>query len=357
MTTPLIPRGRSLGDVFSPRSNSLNAIRLLLATLVIVSHSWPAGDFGEDPRLGDQDLGDWAVASFFVISGYLITASRLSSKGLLTYLWKRALRIYPGYFVALVFVALVAAPVSTLFTGVYFSAPESLAFLVKNLTLLVLEPTIGTTLADAPVSNTWNAPLWTLAYEAACYVFVGLLVSLVPRRFLLHAVIAATVICSVVVALVVYGELNLPTVVLKGFRLGAFFAAGAVVFVLRHRLSSKWHWAALSGCFVVITVLTSTFQALAPLPLAYLLLWLGARQTLRSVGSKYDLSYGMYIYAFPLQQLLQLAAPDLGSPFVFAVVSIVLTVPLAYLSCRFVEQPALRLKPTGGRARLRVSSR
>src|SRR3954468_7575058 len=82
------PAARRLAD-FPARRNSLNALRLALAVLVIVSHAWPLGRFGNDPRLGALTLGEVAVAGFFAISGWLITQSRLSG-GLAGYAWRRS---------------------------------------------------------------------------------------------------------------------------------------------------------------------------------------------------------------------------------------------------------------------------
>ena len=90
---------QTLATAFDPRHNSLNALRLALATLVIVSHAWPIGGFGNDPHIGDLSFGGWAVAGFFAISGFLITSSRLRSS-FSAYLWRRMLRIFPGLWVA-----------------------------------------------------------------------------------------------------------------------------------------------------------------------------------------------------------------------------------------------------------------
>jgi peptidoglycan/LPS O-acetylase OafA/YrhL len=60
------------------RDKALNFVRLILAGLVVVSHTWPSGGFGPDPHFGDLNLGSWAVAGFFAISGYLVTGSRMS---------------------------------------------------------------------------------------------------------------------------------------------------------------------------------------------------------------------------------------------------------------------------------------
>ena len=96
----------SLGAAFDPRNNSLNALRLVFASMVIVSHAWPLGGFGRDPQIGGIAVGRWAVAGFFVISGYLIASSR-GRTPFLTFLWRRFLRIFPGLWVCLLVTVLV----------------------------------------------------------------------------------------------------------------------------------------------------------------------------------------------------------------------------------------------------------
>ena len=107
----------TVGEAFDPDRNSLNAIRLLLASAVIVSHSWLVNGLGLPPMVGGTDAGLVAVAGFFGISGYLVTASRLRSSSLRAYLWRRFLRIYPAFLVVLAVTAFVFAPLSTLLDG------------------------------------------------------------------------------------------------------------------------------------------------------------------------------------------------------------------------------------------------
>ena len=81
--------------------NNFGAIRLALAFLVILSHSSEMIDGNRSRELltqvfGTISFGELAVDCFFIISGYLITKSYLSSTSALEYLVKRVLRIYPG---------------------------------------------------------------------------------------------------------------------------------------------------------------------------------------------------------------------------------------------------------------------
>ena len=337
-------RTRSLDSIFDPTSNSLNAIRLALAILVVASHSWPVTGVGEDPLFGGQDWGDWAVGGFFAISGYLITASRDNTPRFWIFAWKRFLRLYPAFLCALLAVAFIAAPLSSIFTSEAWNPLDSVDYVWRNSLLLITQPGVGSTLSEAPIANSWNNPLWTLAYESACYGLVGLTFSVVPRRFRLAAVVTAGMLCFLAVAVNFVGFVSIPTVVLKGFHLGSYFAAGAFLYLGRFRITLNWPVAI--GVIATLAVATAfkVDAIIAPLPLALLLMWGGAKLPLQRLGARNDISYGMYIYAFPVQQLLHLALPAVQSPPVFALMSVAITLPLAWMSYRFVEKPALQYK-------------
>jgi peptidoglycan/LPS O-acetylase OafA/YrhL len=346
----------SLAQVFDPTSNALNALRLVLAILVVISHSWPVTGTGEDPLLGGQDWGDWAVGGFFAISGYLITASRDVTPRFFVFLWKRALRIYPAFICALFVVAFVAAPLSTIMTGKDWHALDSAHYVLRNATLLITQPGIGTTLSDSPIANSWNNPLWTLAYESACYVIVGLMFAAIPHRFRVGVVATALAVCLLAVALTLGEVVSIPIVVLKGFHLGSYFAAGALLYLSQERVQVRRGLVIAALAALSIAIVLDVDQVAAPLPFAYVLMWAGAKVPLRRIGSKNDISYGMYIYAFPIQQLLQLAVADGLYPPLFALVSVFLTIPLAWASYRLVEKPALRFKSVWSTNRKRPTS-
>ena len=124
---------RTLAD-FPERGNSLNFLRLVLAVLVIVSHSWPIGGYGPDPELGQFSLGSIAVAGFFAISGWLITRSRLSSE-LASFMWRRFCRIYPGYLMVLLAVAFVFAPIGAALSSGAYKPSDGIAYVGNNIGL------------------------------------------------------------------------------------------------------------------------------------------------------------------------------------------------------------------------------
>lgn len=317
----------------------------MLATLVIVSHSWPVSGAGADPGWGDQDLGDWAVAGFFAISGYLITGSRIVSRNLTDYLWRRFLRIYPAFLAALLVVALVIAPLSVILDGSgHYNWASGVTYVLKNLGLYTAQLTIEGTLTTVPYPSAWNAPLWTLFYEFACYLIIALIVSIIPLRFIPSTVIAwfALSTAGTVVFLVIGDGDESPLV--RMLRLGGFFAAGAILFLFRDKIPSSAIMAGAAGLLVVTTMATGTFQALGGLPVAYLMMYLGARLPLGGIGSRNDISYGMYIYAFPIQQVLAMTLPSSSPLWVFITLSVVCTVPLAWASWLLIERNAMKLK-------------
>jgi peptidoglycan/LPS O-acetylase OafA/YrhL len=388
----------SLDAVFDPQRNSLNALRLVLATLVIVSHAWVIGGYGYPPALAGVDIGMFAVCGFFAISGYLITSSRLGSRssssshsgsssgsrsssgparphtasenppvrvatrgldqgpGLAPFLVRRFLRIYPAFLTVLIVTAVIFAPLSILLSGVdsgstgpapSFSSAASYVF--ANLSLHIAQWGIDGTLLTARIP-TWNIPLWSLAFEALCYLALGLLASVVPRRFFRSVALALFVVLTLAVLLTTDGGT-------AGFTdnllaLGSFFFGGVVLYLFRQRMPSSAPIALIAAGVVLLVLVLGFFKPLAAFPLAYLLIYLGAVLPLHRIGARNDISYGLYIYGFPVQQLLLLATQglwvtDTGQPMpvaLFATLSVLATIPFALASWFLIERPALSLK-------------
>ncbi|GGE99273.1 acyltransferase family protein [Mycetocola zhadangensis] len=339
----------TLDESFDPRRNSLNAFRLGLAALVVVSHSWLLSGSGAQPELGGLALGSWAVIGFFGLSGFLITRSRLSSASATVYYRNRVLRILPAFIVCILVVAFVLAPASVLLgTGASYSATSALTYVLTNLPLslqFVAQKGIENTLVGLPVTGYWNGPLWTLFWEACCYVIVGVLVSVLHHRWLPGVVGALFGISTVVVALTTAGVLHLDAGWTPVAPLFVAFFAGSLAYLLRHRLDVSWP--TILACLLVMAAATVVGHAAAfiALPVLLLMIRLSNALPLQRVGRRYDLSYGIYIYGWPVQQLIALVTFGTGLHVGwFVLLSLSFTVPLAMASSALVERPALRLK-------------
>jgi len=332
----------SLEQKLDPHDNALNLIRLVLAVLVIVSHTWPIAGYGDDPKLGDIKLGTVAVGGFFTISGYLITRSRHRSS-FWSYSWRRALRILPGYWVCLIFTAFVAAAVAALARGGW-TPGAAWHFVYTNADMRNGDLVIGSTLLGAPFPGAWNGSLWTLFYEVGCYVLLGLafIIPLVRRlAWLTPTLFIAATACSLVIH--ARGDTGNAE---RWILLGTFFLAGAALYSLADRVPLRWQIGVPAIAIFVVCSIAGFGRALSPLPLAYVLLWLGAilPRNLRKLGSKNDFSYGTYLYAFPVQQLFVLTGLQQAGPVAFISASVAATAPLAVLSWYFIERPAQRFK-------------
>lgn len=322
-----------------PRHNSLNALRLVLAATVLVYHAWPLGGFGPGPGLGQWPIGYWAVGGFFAISGWLVTGSRLTTP-LGGYLLRRVLRIYPGFVVCLLVTAFAFAPLSTVLAGGEYGLGDGVRYVLANAALLMTDYSVGDTLSAVPYPGVWNGSLWSLAVEVGCYLLIAFLVSALARRWLLPvtaALLGALTLAQVVADLLGYRP---PFVLDTLAGMSTFFLAGALGYLVRDRVPMRAGCALAAGLAWLAVLLLTLHPALAALPVAYLVSWLGATLPLQRIGRRNDLSYGIYIYAFPIQQLLVSTGWAPPNPAVFAMVGIIATIPFAAASWFLVERPA-----------------
>lgn len=334
--------GEARLTTFDPRHNSLNALRLVFALLVIVSHAWPLGGFGPDPRLGDFTVGIWAVAGFFAISGWLVVGSALANT-FRQYLWRRFLRVYPAFLVCLAVVGFGFAPLGLALGGGSYGVLDGLRYVVANSLLVMVQERVGDTPSGLPYPESWNGSLWTLALEVLCYLCLGLLVAWIARHRLPVAVLLALVVTTVVEVAIGLG-VPAPYAVHLLAMLAAFFFAGAALYLFADRIPLNPVLALISAAACLGTVVSGVNGVLAAVPVAYLCIWLAVRLPLQTVGRDNDISYGVYIYAFPVQQVLALFDVQRAGLVVFVLAAVAATVPLATLSWFAVERPARRLR-------------
>ncbi|OBB63491.1 acyltransferase [Mycobacterium sp. 852014-50255_SCH5639931] len=336
-----------LGEVFSPRNNALNAFRLALATEVILFHSFPITGH-MPPSVANQLLFSVGVDGFFAISGFLISRSWLNDPRIRDYLLARSLRILPGFYICLIVTAFVFAPLSVAIQGgsagklLLSSAP--IEYVLKNSAVAYLHPDVGGTPHGTPGGPNWNASLWSLIWEVMCYLAVagiGVL-GLANRRW----------VSPVLLALAVFGAMLLPPLTFPGVwtipqlivRSAIMFASGALLYQWRDVIPARWSLVAVCVVIVLASSQLPDYRVAAGLPLAYAVVVSGALLRSKRLVLRTDLSYGMYIYAFPIQQLLAVIGLAKLNPIVFFVVATTATLPVAALSWFLVEKRALSLK-------------
>lgn len=338
-----------LGHVFDPRNNALNAWRLVLATGVILWHSFPLTGRHVPFAAGHQLLSQVFVDGFFAISGFLITASWLRNPRLRQYSAARGLRIFPGLWVCLAVTAFVIAPLSVAIQGgsvahlLRSGAPVN--YVLNNALLNFLYSGIDGTPRGVPFPGAWNGSIWTLLPELLCYIAVAGfgITGLLRRRWLVPTLLVLMLVCSLLVT-PWNGFAEVWTPATMGARFALMFVAGALLQQYQHVIPARWSLVALSAVIVIASSWLPNYRVLAAIPLAYAIIVSGALLRDRRLNLRNDVSYGVYIYAFPTQQLLIVCGLGALPPLAFFPVATLATLPLATLSWFLVEKRAIALK-------------
>ena len=351
---------RRLGEVAQGRDNNFNLIRLCAATAVLVSHAWPLtrGPGTVEPlqRLTGHSLGTLAVYVFFAVSGFFVSASFARRASAADFLAARALRLFPALTVSLVLVTLLMGPLlTTLSAADYLGAPGTARVLLRNLALVDPLYTLPGVFETNPYPKV-EGSIWTLGYEVACYAMVCLagLAGLTRRPRPLALAFAAYALLWVAAATVA-----LPPRVEDLQVLSLPFVLGMAAWQYRHHLPLGF--AGVAALIVLAAVLQPTPAAFPALvvALAYTAFWAGhlPLRAVRLWNRAGDYSYGLYVYAFPVQGLVVWAFGAL-TPALNIALSLPPTLALAVLSWHLVERPALALRMVPAvRARLVSATR
>lgn len=288
------------------------------------------------------------VDGFFAISGFLITASWLSHPRARDYLVARALRILPGFYVCLAVTAFILAPISVLLQGgsaaklLWSTGP--IEYVLKNSAIAYLHWDVGGTPRGIPRAGDWNGSLWSLIYEVLCYLAVAVIgiAGLANRRWVSPTILAVGVFAAAMLPpLTLFQAWTVPQLIA---RCAIMFAAGALLFQFREVVPARWSLVGVSVIIVSVASMLPDYRVVGAIPLAYIVIVSGALTKKKRLNLRTDLSYGMYIYAFPTQQLLAVCGLTDLNPMFFFVFSTVGTLPLAAMSWFLVEKRAMALK-------------
>ncbi|KQR49525.1 hypothetical protein ASF87_12375 [Microbacterium sp. Leaf161] len=345
MTHPLLR-----AEKFPYRDNSLNLFRLILAFLVLFAHAFYIVGRSDSPGFNGENLGGWAVIGFFVLSGFLITRSRFRSDAG-TFLLHRIARILPAFVVCLLVTAFVFAPVALLLTkgtfdGFLTTGPTPLEYVWGNLFLHIDQYQIGESLATVPYPNAWNGSLWTLYFEFLCYLVVWLLGGLAIYRRSIALVASLWLVSVALRATVALGHTGgLDEDFSLFVRLVPYFLGGSLMYLFVERrgivpLAGILAIPAAAALMVFVPVLGGPLAA--PL-LGYALLYLSTIIPQPSWIAHNDVSYGFYIYAWPVQQLVLILGGARWGLAVYIVITTAVTFALGWLSWVLVERHFIRL--------------
>ncbi|WP_108992944.1 acyltransferase family protein [Paenibacillus agaridevorans] len=333
-----------LSELMDNRRNNLDLIRFLAATLVIFSHSYPLVYTNNELEplyfiSNQKTFGELAVAVFFIISGFLITQSFERSSSSSRYFLSRFLRIFPGLIGCLLFTVFIIGPLLTsLSLREYLTDPLTYNYFTGITLLPNLSPSLPGVFESNPFGNFVNGSLWTLKFEFLFYIAVAVAGSLK----LLNKKIAGLlfIICLTLTFLDFSSNIH------NLFMLGSYFIGGMLVYLFRDSLVINVNNAILSLVILISTTLLGYLEAGVAVAGTYLIIFIGYQQKIVFPNfSKYgDISYGLYIYAFPIQQAVIAIFGYSMTPINNFLISLPFVGLMSFLSWHLIEKKALKLK-------------
>ena len=342
----LFARPRMLGERLGNGADNVLLLRHFAAALVIAGHGYAlAAQTGEARDVLSLLLpgfyaGSIAVCAFFAISGCLVTHAWLRRQDLWHFVKARVLRIYPAYAVCLFVTAVVIGPAFTVLPlQEYLLHAQTRDYLSRNVDLAGLAYTLPGVFSHNPVPEVVNGSLWSLALEARTYLILIVLAALRllgrPRVFtalvLIHAMVTG------------WGWLQQPPHDQDKGALTVLFMATALAATHAHRLPVSTRLLVALGAVAWLIRGTGAFVPVAMLTIGYFTLWFAWRLPAWRLPWRGDYSYGLFLYGFPVQQVLVAVYPQITPPWL-GVCALPVTLLVAIASWHWVEQPMLRLK-------------
>lgn len=329
--------------------NSLDLLRLVAAVMVLYSHQFVLMGQADPSFFGLTTFGGAGVTVFFFLSGWLVWSSWDRDPHLWRFFVRRSLRIFPALWVVVFFALFFMGPVlSSLSLPDYFAATETWRYAATA--FLVPRYTLPGVFVDNAYARVVNGSLWTLPVEFLCYVSVAALGCLraIPDNLRMAAMILLVVLLACFAPLVTGAKFTLYFEMLAAFWAGAFY--GYACKKTDQTNPGQWlTWGAGLLALAAFALLGPRGVERSAMLLLAASLVMGAQRLTwgAALTDRWgDLSYGFYIWAFPVQQMVvhtgRVQGWGWGASFVG---SLILTGGLAWLSWHLVEKPVLRFKP------------
>ena len=336
--------------------NNFDLLRICAAIFVIITHAYALRGLPEHDVLfhisqATTSFSRFGLWIFFVISGYLVTASAWRSVSVVSYIAKRVLRIMPAFIIVIFLSVLCLGPlVTTLSFANYFQHPITWAYL-KALLVFRIQYNLPGVFEQNLYPGAVNGSLWTIPYEIFLYILPLCLTLLgTLKKVAIVFLFVLWIIC--IYAVYNYASFldlhTMPFLLLNMWHVvnfAIFFIAGSIIYLLPDNMKiARIGWIiplalwAISWFTPYAVILSYIFVPIMIINFAY--------QTpyVRIPAHIGDVSYGMYLYAFPIQQIIMFLTHGTLSVSGLIILTICIIIPIAWLSWHLVEKPALSFK-------------
>lgn len=330
------------------KQNHLNLIRLILASMVIVGHSYALAPTGGAKDMiyqltGSIHSGPLAVKIFFFISGLLVCNSIIKNPNPIKYLLSRFFRIIPALFFMLIITCFFIGPiVSTLSLNDYFSNDEVFTYFKKNINLFSPEYYyLPGVFHDNHYPKAVNGSIWTLRYEVEMYAY---LLAISMLGLLKNKKVATFIFLCISLLPILKPEwyIELYTSNPSLYHLPMCFALGCIFAIWKDDISINLNF--LLGVLILTYLVqkTAIYIPMLYFTCFYFVLYVSDSNRFKMPALNIDISYGVYIYGFLVQQVVNYLFPH--EKFLFnAIVSLLICYPIAFLSYTLIERPSINI--------------
>jgi len=341
--------------VTETRANNFDLLRLLCALVVLLNHSYslvglPVQD-GLFQLTGTTASGTFALAMFLVISGYLINQSYWNRPSALSFFSARILRIFPAYLVSILAAVFLLGPICTdLSLSDYFQQSATWKFLLNGSLYKLQFHLPGVFTASYFHSSSINGSIWSLSYEFTLYIVLFFLAkSGLFKKKLPNAVIAVLVI-SMLIALDQVKSINhlhfAGIEAGKIINMSVFFFLGVALAILKDKITINTIGFVLFSAFFIGSCWLGINDYVLFFYVPYCTLYLAYLKLpfLKWLTVKGDLSYGIYVYGFMIQQAIVYAFKGNLTVRALLLYSVPISLIVAFASWHLIEKRALKWK-------------
>lgn len=345
----------TLSKYTNNRDNNFNLIRFVAAVAVLYGHSFPLalGAGVPEPLMNllGISLGSIAVDVFFITSGFLIAGSFFSKKNIVAFIWSRVLRIYPALIIAVIFCVFVIGLYFTTYSPTeYLSDAQTHKFIRRNSTLFWgVQYHLPGVFTENPYKYAVNGSLWTLPYEVKMYTYLAVIASILlyvhkkKDKYLIPLFFAFLAIVSVIISITNHFYSYTPESFVHLF---SMFFVGSSFYLFQDKIYLSHTIFIILLLILISSIINTNYFFIAySLILPYIIFYLAYIPSgiIRYFNKLGDYSYGLYIYAFPVQQSIAATVPNISIPNM-TITAFFITLFLSILSWHIVEKRFLKMK-------------
>lgn len=339
-----------VGDILDPKQNNFTLLRLLAASAVVISHAV----FLHSGHKADEilssityfNLGDHAVNVFFVLSGLTVAGSLARSPSISEFIVARGLRIFPALGACALLLVLVGAIVTACTPTQFFSDTRVWRYGMNTLLLGSAATGLPGVFGENPHPSVMNASIWTLKYEVACYLllaFVGWFGFITKRRFIWLFGFSWAIAGGFLFIRFGYDA----TPIDQAVRFWWCFSLGVGFYVFRNQIILSAFGVAAVVALFWFTIGSPLERVVSLFATGYAVVWFAKLPIghLRDLTNRIDLSYGIYIFGWPITQTLILVQPSINV-WLLTLLSLMLAMTVAIPSWLLIERPVMRARKT-----------